>query len=160
MKKIITLALVSAMALSVSATVFATDITPETSGSGKMNIIYNVDPTYTVTIPDMVTLGTSADVSASNVVVAKGSKVVVKLTGTSGTNNAFTVKNTEGAELAYTVKNGTKNVNVGDTVLTVNPESATTGSATLNFNAPDANSIKYSGTYSGAVTFTVLLENA
>ena len=159
MKKIITLALVSAMALSVSATVFATDITPETSSWIDTEVTYNVDPTYTVTIPDTVTLGTSADVSASNVVVAKGSKVVVKLTGTSGTNNAFTVKNTEGEELAYTVKNGTKNVNVGDTVLTVNPESATTGSATLNFNAPDANSIKYSGTYSGTVTFTVSVEN-
>lgn len=159
MKKIITLALVSAMALSVSATVFATDITPETSSWIDTEVTYNVDPTYTVTIPDTVTLGTSADVSASNVVVAKGSKVVVKLTGTSGTNNAFTVKNTEGEELAYTVKNGTKNVNVGDTVLTVNPESATTGSATLDFNAPDANSIKYSGTYSGTVTFTVSVEN-
>ena len=160
MKKIITLALVSAMALSVSATVFAANITPETSSGIDTEVTYKVDPTYTITIPDTVTLGTSADVSASNVVIAKGSKVVVKLTGTSGTNNAFTVKNTEGAELAYTVKNGTKNVNVGDTVLTVNPESATTGSATLNFNAPDANSIKYSGTYSGTVTFTVLLENA
>ena len=160
MKKIITLALVSAMALSVSATVFAANITPETSSWIDTEVTYKVDPTYTITIPDTVTLGTSADVSASNVVIAKGSKVVVKLTGTSGTNNAFTVKNTEGAELAYTVKNGTKNVNVGDTVPTVNPESATTGSATLNFNAPDANSIKYSGTYSGTVTFTVLLENA
>ena len=148
MKKIITLALVSAMALSVSATVFAANITPETSSWIDTEVTYKVDPTYTITIPDTVTLGTSADVSASNVVIAKGSKVVVKLTGTSGTNNAFTVKN------------GTKNVNVGDTVLTVNPESATTGSATLNFNAPDANSIKYSGTYSGTVTFTVLLENA
>ena len=142
MKKIITLALVSAMALSVSATVFAANITPETSSWIDTEVTYKADPTYTITIPDTVTLGTSADVSASNVVIAKGSKVVVKLTGTSGTNNAFTVKNTEGAELAYTVKNGTKNVNVGDTVLTVNPESATTGSATLNFNATDANSIK------------------
>ncbi|MDD6488722.1 MAG: hypothetical protein PUG48_02760 [Clostridia bacterium] len=159
MKKIITLALVSAMALSVSATVFATNITPQTSDWCNTNITYSVAPTYTVTIPDTVTLGTSADVSANNVVVAKGSKVVVKLTGTSGTNNAFTVKNTEGEELAYTVKNGTNNVNVGDTVLTVNPESATTGSATLDFNAPDANSIKYSGTYSGTVTFTVSIEN-
>lgn len=180
MKKFIAISLVSALTLAASATVFAAntpqnvEITPETSGSGTMNIVYSIAPTYTVTIPDRITLDTATstatpavnelEVSASNVVISKGKQVVVRLADTTktsdGTSKPFAVKTAEGAEITYTVKNGETDVKVGDTVLTVNPETAenASGSTTLKFIAPD--DVTYAGTYSGTVTFTVLLENA
>ena len=80
----------------------------------------------------------------------------VKLTGTSEMNNSFKVKTDEGAELVYTVKNGEENVNIGDTVLAVNPYDADNGNATLSFSAPA--SVTYAGTYKGTVTFTVSVD--
>lgn len=115
-------------------------------------------PTYTVTIPASVALGETAEIKAENVVVDKGKQVEVKLTGTSETDNAFKLKTNEGAELTYTVKNGEADVAVGSTVLTVNPDTAASGSATLTFVAPT--SITYAGMYTGTVTFTVSIETA
>lgn len=113
-------------------------------------------PTYTVTIPATVELGETAEIKAENVVVEKGKQVEVKLTGTSETDNAFQLKTNEGAELTYTVKNGDADVAIGSTVLTVNPDTAASGSTTLTFVAPT--SITYAGTYTGTVTFTVSVE--
>ncbi|MGN1126898.1 MAG: hypothetical protein ACI4RI_05600 [Ruminococcus sp.] len=164
MKKIITLALATVMVISATATAFAadtaTDIGPESEPkNGSTEITYNVAPTYTVTIPDSVNLDTATstanklNITASNVVIPKGKELLVKLTGTSGTDNALTVKTAEGAEIAYTITKDTSNVAIGDTVLAVNPETANNGSSTLKFIAPD--SVTYAGTYSGTVTFTV-----
>ena len=113
-------------------------------------------PTYTVMIPATVELGETAEIKAENVVVEKGKQVEVKLTGTSETDNAFQLKTNEGAELTYTVKNGDADVAIGSTVLTVNPDTAASGSTTLTFVAPT--SITYAGTYTGTVTFTVSVE--
>ena len=161
MKKFLSIALALIVALSLSVTAFAAEIKPETSPAGSTTITYSVAPMYTVTIPASVTLGNDATVSASGVKVAKGSQVVVKISGTSEAGNAFKVKTGEGAELAYTVKNGTKAIGVGDAILTVNPDSAidgsgASGSATLTFTLNDT--VKYAGIYTGTVTFTVSVE--
>ena len=153
MKKFLSIALALIVALSLSVTAFAAEIKPETSPAGSTTITYSVAPMYTVTIPASVTLGNDATVSASGVKVAKGSQVVVKISGTSEAG--------EGAELAYTVKNGATTIGVGDAILTVNPDSATdgsgaSGSATLTFTLDDT--IKYAGIYTGTVTFTVSVE--
>lgn len=164
MKKMITLILAMTMALSVSATAFAAGIDQDSNPkTGSTEVTYTVAPSYTVTIPATVTLGNSVTVEASGVKVAKGSQVVVKLTETSGTGNAFTVKTAEGAELKYNVKKGETLVNIDDTVLSVNPDSATdgngaSGSTSLSFSLNDT--IQYAGTYTGTVTFTVSVDNA
>ena len=122
-----------------------------------ITVSYNVAPTYTVTIPASVTLGDTVTVSAENVVVEKGKQVEVKLSGTSGTDNAFMLKTAEGAEILYGVTNSENAVNVGDVVLTVNPDDGASGSAALRFVAPSK--LTYAGTYTGTVTFTVSVEN-
>lgn len=114
-------------------------------------------PTYTVTIPESVSLGEAAEVKAENVVIEKGKQVKVKLSGTSDSNNAFTLKTAEGSEITYSVMNGENTVNVGDTVLTVNPVDGDSGSATLYFVAPS--DFTYAGIYTGTVTFSVSVEN-
>ena len=156
MKKLISvvvLALVIVLTMSVSVFAADTEINNGTvNKNGNTNVTYTVAPTYTVTIPESVILGSTATVSAENVVLAKGNQVVVKLTDTSEDDNAFKVK-CEDEALTYTVKNGDTTVNINDTVLTVNPASSATGSTTLSFSEPE--NVKYAGTYTGTVTFTV-----
>lgn len=154
MKKLVTLLLTAALATAAATTAFAdTSITPS---DGKMNVTYTVAPSYTVTIPASVTLGEKATVSASNVKIGKNENLIVKLTGTSGTNNAFTVK--AGDEvLTYKVKKDNADIAINSEVLNVNTDTASTQpSATLSFEAPA--SAKYAGTYTGTVTFTVSVE--
>ena len=119
-----------------------------------VTVEYNVDPTYTVTIPATVALGETATIKAENVVVAKGKQVEVALTNANG----FTVATPQGAELGYTVKNGETIVNEGDTVLTVNPENGKTGETTLTFTTPET--VKFAGDYTGSVTFTIAVNPA
>ena len=119
-----------------------------------VTVEYNVDPTYTVTIPATVALGETATIKAENVVVAKGKQVEVALTNANG----FTVATPQGAELGYTVKNGETTVNEGDTVLTVNPTSGKTGETTLTFTTPET--VKFAGDYTGTVTFTIAVNPA
>lgn len=123
------------------------------SSSRMVTVEYNVDPTYTVTIPATVSLGETATIKAENVVVTKGKQVEVALTNA----NDFKVATPEGAELTYTVKNGEAEVAEGDTVLAVNPADGTTGEITLTFVAPTT--IQYAGKYEGTVTFTVAVKD-
>lgn len=125
-----------------------------------LSLTYISAPTYTVTIPEKVTLGETVTVSADNVVVERGRQVEVGLTGTSGENNSFTLESKEGATISYTVQKDGDTVSVGDTVLAVNPETESSGQADLYFVEPDNTNITYSGDYTGTVTFTVSVEDA
>ena len=154
MKKLLTLLLTAALATAAATTAFADTIVNPVDG--QMKVTYTVNPSYTVTIPASVTLGQKATVSASNVKIGKNQHLNVKLTGTSGANNAFTVK--AGDEvLTYTVKKGSADININSEVLSVN--TLTTGdalTAQLSFDA--STSATYAGTYTGTVTFTVSVE--
>ena len=157
MKKLIAFVLTLAMATVTSVTAFAagTIITQDSDPkTGNTTVEYSVNPTYTVTIPSEVTLGNSFEIKAENVVLEQGKQLEVALTATSGANNAFAVSNGKTGVLTYEVKVGEKPVSVGDKVLTVNPSTAAAGSATLSFSTPK-DTVKYSGNYSGTVTFTV-----
>ena len=120
-------------------------------------VTYTVDPTYTVTIPETVTIGadgTEKTVSAEGVVVEKGQYVSVTL----AENNNFTVKTTEGAELTYTVTANGENVAPGDELLAVNPADSAAGTANITF-AIDETKIQYAGTYTGTATFTIAVKD-
>lgn len=163
MKKLLTLLLTAALATAAATTAFADDttITADTNGNlnpttGTTNVTYNVKPSYTVTIPANVTLGQTATVSASNVKIGKNQNLKVKLTGTSGANNAFTVQNGDEV-LTYTVKKDNANITIGGEVLIVNTSTTSDAlTAQLSFDTPT--SVTYAGTYTGTVTFTVSVE--
>lgn len=164
MKKLLTLLLTAALATAAATTAFAADTTisagtdgkPSPTAAPQMNVTYTVQPTYTVTIPASVTLGQSAIVSASDVKINKNQNLIVKLTGTSGNNNAFTV-NANGAELTYTVEKDNADIAINSEVLKVNTDTSTDKlSAKLSFVAPK--SVTYAGDYTGTVTFTVSVE--
>lgn len=161
MKKLLTLLLTAALATAAATTAFAAEIKSDTNGNptptkSDTTVTYNVDSTYTVTIPASVTLGGTATVSASNVKINKGQTLKVTLSKANENDNTFKVK-ANGAELTYTVKKGTTDIAVGSEVLAVN--STTSGNdlkAELSFIAPK--STTYAGDYTGTVTFTVSVE--
>ena len=125
---------------------------------GTMTIDVVTPPSYIVTIPTNVILGNTATISASNVVVEKGKELVVKLSATSDENNAFKLKSESGEELTYTVKKGDTDVAIGSTVLTVNPDTASSGNTELSFIRPK--NVPIAGTYTGSVTVSVSVESA
>ena len=125
--------------------------------SRSTTVTYSVNPAYTVTIPETVTIGadgTEKTVSAEDVVVNKGQYVSVTLAA----DNNFTVKTTEGATLTYTVTQDGQPVAAGDEILAVNPADGTTGSASVTF-AIDESAIQYAGTYTGTATFTIAVKD-
>lgn len=155
------MALVLALALCASMTfpAFAADITQDSEPtSGSTTVAFHVAPTYTVTIPDAVTLerkvaqdGTAtyeqqAEVTATNVRLNEGNAIQVTLA------SDFTLS--DGAT------NWTYAVTVGDSSTPVksNAVVATFGSdpraqsVTLHFAAADPT---YAGRYTDTVTFTV-----
>ena len=153
MKKLFALILTVAMLATMSVTAFAANTT-----GGSMEVTYSVAPAYTVTIPETVTIGadgTSATVSAADVVVNKGQYVSVTLAA----DNNFTVKTTEGAELTYTVTANGETVAAGGEILAVNPADSATGTATITFDI-DETAIQYAGTYTGSATFTIAVKDA
>ena len=156
MKKLFALLLVVALMATLSVTAFAADY--DTAGDKGMNVTYSVAPAYTVTIPPTVTIGTSgtsAEISAADVVVEKGQYVSVTLAA----DNNFTVKTAEGAELAYTVTANGENIAAGGEILAVNPADGKTGTATVTFDI-DESAIQYAGTYTGSATFTIAVKDA
>ena len=154
MKKLLALILAIAMMATLSVTTFAADY--DTEGDKGMNVTYSVNPGYTVTIPPTVTIGTSgtsAEISAADVVVEKGQYVSVTL----AENNNFTVKTAEGAELTYTVTKDGQPVAAGGEILAVNPTDGKIGSASVTFDIDEA-AIQYAGTYTGSATFTIAVK--
>lgn len=143
MKRILTLLTSICLLLSLSCIGFA-DETKSTV------ITYHIEPSYMVTIPTNVVLGESLEVSAKDVVIEYGKKLNVKISGD------FKLSNNN-HEVAYSITNGANTINSGDTVLTINPDEANTGSSTLTFVKPETG-FKYAGDYSGTVSFTISVE--
>ena len=132
-------------------------VVSEPIGPRFTTVTYKVEPTYTVTIPPTViigTSGTSAEISAADVVVEKGQYVSVTLAA----DNNFTVKTTEGAELTYTVTANGENIAAGGEILAVNPADGKNGTATITFDI-DESAIQYAGTYTGSATFTIAVKD-
>ena len=149
MKKLLTLALVGAMLTATGITAFA-----ETT-----NVSYNVDPSYTVSIPAAVTLSdadVTADITASDVILEDGKQIKVDLTAASNTasGSTFNAKNGD-STVTYTIT-GDEAIAVGDTVATF----AADGSKTLTFSAADKSAATVAGAHTETLTFGISVENA
>ena len=153
MKKLFALIFAIVMIATLSFTAFATNADPDDDRG--VTVTYTVEPTYTVTIPQNVTInGTTATISAEDVVVAKGKYVSVS----PADDNDFSVSTAEGATLAYTVTVGGMEIPAGGEILAVNPTNGKTGSSSVTF-AIDESAIQYAGTYTGTATFTVAVKD-
>ena len=114
-----------------------------------------VDPTYTVTIPATVNEGESFKVSATEVVLNTDQTLTVTL------QSDFTLKSEQNAELAFQINGGT--VRNDAVVLSI------TGNGDKNnplakdsdpLTAEVTEEAKYSGTYTGSITFTIAVNTA
>ena len=149
MKKLLAIIVAAVMIAACSVTAFA-----ETT-----NVSYNVDPSYTVSIPAAVTLGDSAveaDITASDVILEGGKQVVVELTSASNTasGSTFNAKNGD-STVTYTIT-GDEAIAVGDTVATFTAN----GSKTLTFSAADKSAATVAGAHTETLTFTVSVETS
>jgi hypothetical protein len=117
---------------------------------------YSVAPTYTVTIPSEVKLGQTYTVAANNVVLDYGKYVRVLLCNTSNDQGAFALQNSFGDKIGYDVTVDGDAVELGQTLLEVHPGTSADGSVELTFSQPTG--VQYSGSYTGTVTFAILLE--
>ncbi|MBQ8134127.1 MAG: hypothetical protein IJ192_06985 [Clostridia bacterium] len=148
-KKILTLALAAAMLSATGITAFA-----ETT-----NVSYDVQPTYTVTIPATVDLGdndVTANIEASDVILEDGKQIKVDLTAASNTasGSTFNAKNGD-STVTYTIT-GDKGIAVGDTVATF----AANGSKALTFSAANKSAATVAGAHTETLTFTLSVEKA
>lgn len=131
--------------------------------NGTASLAHEVAPAYIVTIPASVTIGNKATVKAEGVRVDYGKQVVVRLSG--GSALTVALEGDPNETLDYTVSAGGQKVDAGGAVLAVDPDDATetalaSGSAELAFNLAESAVVKYSGSYTGTVTFTVSVEQA
>lgn len=156
MKKLLTILLALVMVLSLSVTAFAADINQDSDPkAGNTTVTFNVDPTYTVTIPATVTLAKDeesgsykqdATITATDVRLKEGETIKVTIasdfTLTAGTT-----------DWPYTVKVGTSDTAIATDAIvatfTTNPAEQT---SVLHFAAENPT---YAGNYSDTVTFTI-----
>ncbi len=150
MKKLLAIIIAAVMIAACSVTAFAADTT---------TVTYEVQPTYTVSIPASVTLSdadVTADVTASDVILESGKKIKVELTSASNTasGSTFNAKNGD-STVTYTIT-GDEAIAVGDTVATFTAN----GSKTLTFSAADKSAATVAGSHTETLTFTVSVETS
>jgi hypothetical protein len=145
MKKLLTIILAVAMLATMAVSVFASE------GENSMTLTYSVAPTYTVTIPQNVTIdGQAVTLSANEVVEKKNEYVSVAIDA----NNVFEVTTPEGAVLPYTVLADGVEKAAGDEILAVYPGVNDSGSVSVIFGIDEAQ-IEYAGDYTGTAIFTI-----
>lgn len=158
MKKLLTIMLALVMVLSLSVTAFAADNSinqGSANQAGNTTVTFNVDPTYTVTIPATVTLAKDeesgsykqdATITATGVRLLEGKVINVTLSGdftlTAGTT-----------DWAYTVTVGSDPDPIAtDAIVATFDTDPAEQTSVLHFAAENPT---YAGNYSDTVTFTI-----
>ena len=169
MKKIGALAMACAMCAGVSMQSLATE------ASTDFTFEYKNDPTYTVSIPDSVTLtqeGTEMSITAEDVAYLDGQKVSVTIAGTSAYRDQMVLEGkTESggnASLRYQFIMDDGSViesNAGQDIVAVGKEVASftengTQSFTVKPGLEGSSSIKKGDTYTGSMTYSMELVDA
>ena len=163
MKKLFALILTVCLLATMSVTAFAAEIGPEANASqGSTEVSFNVDPTYTVTIPATVELQKIEDngtvtyendytlTAEAGVRLKKNEYIEVTVT------SDFKMTTTEGATLNYTITAEGTVVATGGVVAEFATDKAAQ-STTIHIAANDPD---YAGEYKDTVTFTVAVKVA
>ena len=161
MKKLFAVILTVALLMSLSVTAFAAEIGPGANASqGSTVVSFNVDPTYTVTIPTTVELERQED---NGTVTYENDYTIEAVAGVRLKKNEyievtvasdFEMTTTEGATLAYTITAGGASVATGGVVAEFDTDKAEQ-SATIHIAANDPD---YAGNYSDTVIFTLTVK--
>ena len=155
MKKLFALILTVAMLATMSVTAFAANTT-----GGSTEVSFNVDPTYTVTIPATVELQKVED---NGTVTYENDYTIEAVAGVRLKKNEyievsvasdFEMTTTEGATLAYTITAEDAAVATGGVVATFGTDK-NAQSTTIHIAANDPD---YAGEYKDTVTFTLTVK--
>ena len=155
MKKIFTVILTVALLMSLSVTAFAANTT-----GGSTEVSFNVDPTYTVTIPATVELERQED---NGTITYENDYTIEAVAGVRLKKNEyievtvasdFEMTTTEGATLAYTITKG-GNAVANNGVVAEFATDKNEQSTTIHIAANDPD---YAGEYKDTVTFTVAVK--
>ena len=157
MKKLFALILTVCLLATMSVTAFAANTT-----GGETEVSFNVDPTYTVTIPATVELQKVEDngtvtyendytlTAEAGVRLKKNEYIEVTVA------SDFIMTTTEGATLDYTITAG-GNAVINDGVVAEFDTDKNTQSTTIHIAAADP---EYAGEYKDTVTFTIAVKGA
>ena len=163
MKKMLSLALAAMMVVSMVPAAYATSITIDGTQTASTVVTYGLDEGYTVTIPDSVALNTdgvgTATLSASNVVIASGKTLNVRISGADYVNAWELIDQADANNaITYSIKKDEVEVKSGDVVLAAasGDNWNSTVSAALDFKSTEASS--KSGSYKDTLTFTVSID--
>lgn len=163
MKKLFAVILAACLLAILSVTAFAADVDQDSeSKSGATKVSFNVDPTYTVTIPATVTLEKKTvnnivtyendlTISASNVRLTQNSGAAVSL------DSDYTMEVSDALEsnpyqLPYKVFVNETEVTAENNTVALFGTNKDNQSTTLHITADDP---EYAGTYTDTVTFTI-----
>ena len=160
MKKLLTLALAVLIVLSCTVGAMAA---PVTGDSGSTVVTYTESTSYTVTIPETITISKTASnqtVSASDVIIPTGKALNVAVSSANYADSSWYVVNTSDntEKLSYTIKKGDTAVANNDTVLTVAAGDTNGDSASLTLQL--TGTATKADTYEDTLTFTVSVDNA
>ena len=154
MKKLFALILAVVMIATMSTTAFAANTT-----GGSTEVSFNVDPTYTVTIPATVELNKVEDngtvtyendyTIGANAGVRLKKNEYIEVTVASD----FEMTTTEGATLAYTITKD--DADLVDSIVAVFGTAKAEQTSTIHIAANDPD---YAGEYKDTVTFTVAVK--
>ena len=163
MKKLFALILTVCLLATMSTTAFAAEIGPEANASqGSTEISFNVDPTYTVTIPAKVEL---QKIDTDGIITYENDYTIGANAGVRLKKNEYievtvasdyVMETPQGATLAYTITAGGNAVATGGVVATFETDKAAQ-STTIHIAANDPD---YAGEYKDTVTFTVAVKVA
>ena len=162
MKKLITVLLALAMVATMSVTAFAAEIDQDTAApkDGSTSVYFEVDPTYTVTIPATVELQKKVD---GDTVTYENDYTIEAVAGVRLKKNEyievtvasdFEMTTEQGATLDYTITKDGNAVATGGVVAKFATDKAEQ-TATIHIAANDPD---YAGEYKDTVTFTVAVK--
>lgn len=144
------------MITTITTMAMAVSSVPLMAAADNLEVTYNAEPTYTVTIPAGVTLSATdtqtATIEASDVMLEKDTAISVKLESASNTESGstFSAKTTDGASTAsYTISKGETAIAVGDEVASFTEN----GNQDLTFST--ATGATAAGSHTETLTFNI-----
>jgi hypothetical protein len=174
-KRLLALTLALTMAMGMTMTAFAADttkdISKDTDQTGTANtteVKYTTESTYTVTIPSDVvvtTAGATAEIKASEVLIASNEKLNVQMVSANYSDDGGFTLQYSTSKITYSILKDNNDVNNKDIVLTVSPNSDTTGKASgsvnLTISTTDNNiqAATMAGEHTDTLTFKVSVDN-
>ena len=157
MKRLLSLALIIAMMFMMSANVYAETITNDGTVNGNQNqdvtITYTSNVSYTVTIPDSMTIGEEATISVSDVMIDIDQGLSITVSSTQYSGGWLLKDQSTKKTVGYTLKNenpGADLPNNGTVLYTTSGNDATATLYTDIKRAP-----LYTGTFTDTLTFSI-----